>query len=107
MTLFHVIETPISTPLETEGMGDVFREAEGRIIPIRDWLNNQGYVATIKLVAARRVPDAIAEEVKSSEYSFVFMMKRRKKRGIFGSFSKSVTESVIRNVNCPVVTILV
>jgi nucleotide-binding universal stress UspA family protein len=107
MTLLHVIETPVSTPLNTEGMRDVFKEAEDKITPIRDWLNNQGYVATIKLVTARRVEDAIAEEASSTEYSFIFMMKRRKKRGILGSFSKSVTESVIRNVDCPVVTILV
>ena len=107
MMLLHVIETPISTPLDTDGMGDVFKEAEAMLVPLRDWLNGQGYIATIKIVTARRVPDAIAEEASSSEYSLVFMMKRRKKRGIFGSFTKSVTESVIRNVDCPVVTILV
>jgi nucleotide-binding universal stress UspA family protein len=37
----------------------------------------------------------------------IFMMKRRRKKGILGLFSKSVTENVIRNVDCPVVTILV
>lgn len=107
LTLLHVIETPISTPLDTEGMSDVFKEAESRIIPIRDWLNSQGYVATIKLVTARRVPDAIAEDASSTDYSMIFMMKRRRKRGVLGFFSRSVTESVIRHVSCPVVTILV
>jgi nucleotide-binding universal stress UspA family protein len=107
LTLLHVIETPISTPLGSEGMDDVFKEAENRIAPLRDWLNNQGYIATIKTVTARKVEEAIKEEAKSSEYSMVFMMKRRQKKGFFGRFSKSVTENVIRNVDLPVVTILV
>jgi len=79
LTLLHVIETPISTPLGSEGMDDVFKEAESKIIPIRDWLNGQGYSAIIKLVTARRVADAIAEEASSIDYSMIFMMKRRKK----------------------------
>jgi nucleotide-binding universal stress UspA family protein len=107
LTLLHVIETPISTPLGSEGMDDIFKEAENRIAPLRDWLNNQGYIATIKIVTARKVEEAITEEAKSSEYSMVFMMKRRQKKGFFGRFSKSVTENVIRNVDLPVVTILV
>jgi len=107
LTLLHVIETPISTPLGSEGMDDVFKEAESRIAPLRNWLKNQGYVATIKIVTARKVEEAIAEEANTSEYSMVFMMKRRQKKGFFGRLSKSVTENVIRNVDCPVVTILV
>jgi len=53
------------------------------------------------------VASAIADEASTSVYSLVFMMKRRKKKGFFGLLSKSVTESVIRMVDCPVVTILV
>jgi nucleotide-binding universal stress UspA family protein len=107
LTLLHIIETPISTPLGSEGMDDVFKEAESKIAPIRDWLNGQGYSAQIKIVTARRVADAIAEEASSIDYSMIFMMKRKKKKGLLGHLSKSVTESVIRNVACPVVTILV
>lgn len=107
LTLLHVIETPISTPLGSEGMDDIFKEAESKIIPIRDWLNGQGYSALIKLVTARRVADAITEEASSTDYSMIFMMKRRKKKGLLGRLSKSVTESVISSVDCPVVTILV
>ncbi|NHJ14261.1 MAG: universal stress protein [Candidatus Thorarchaeota archaeon] len=107
LTLLHVIETPISTPLGSEGMDDIFKESENKIRPIRDWLNSQGYVATIKIVTARHVEEAIAEEGGSGEYSMIFMMKRRKKKGLLGRFSKSVTEAVIRSVDCPVVTILV
>jgi nucleotide-binding universal stress UspA family protein len=107
ITLLHVIETPISTPLDSEGMDDVFKEAESGIVPIRDWFNNQGYVANIKIVTARKVGEAIVEEAMSSGYSMVFMMKRRRKKGILGRFSRSVTEYVIGNVDCPVITILV
>ena len=107
ITLLHVIEAPISTPLESEGMEVIFREAEAKVQPLQTWLNKQGYAAEIKLVTARSVASAISEEAGTSKYSMIFMMKRRRKKGILGIFSKSVTESVIRNVDCPVVTILV
>ncbi len=107
ITLLHVIEAPISTPLGSEGMEEIFEEARIRIEPLQNWLNKQGYVSNIKLVTARNVAAAIAEEASTSTYSLIFMMKRRRKTGLLGSLSKSVTESVIRMVDCPVVTILV
>ena len=107
ITLLHVIEAPIETPLGSEGMEETFRKAEMQVQPLQDWLNKQGYIAEIKLVTARNVSSAIAEEAGTTKYSLIFMMKRRRKKGILGLFSKSVTESVIRNVDCPVVTILV
>jgi len=107
ITLLHVIEAPISTPLESEGMEEIFKDAEGKIQPLQTWLNKQGYAAEIKLVTARNVASAIAEEAGTSRYSMIFMMKRRRKKGLLRFFSKSVTENVIRNVDCPVVTILV
>ncbi len=107
ITLLHVIEAPVSTPLESSGMEEIFSEAEKKVQPLQNWLNKQGYVAEIKLVTARDVSSAIAEEAGTSRYSMIFMMKRRRKKGILGLFSKSVTENVIRNVDCPVVTILV
>lgn len=107
ITLLHVIEAPVSTPLESEGMEEIYRGAEKKVQSLQDWLNKQGYVAEIKLVTARSVASAIAEEASTSKYSMIFMMKRRRKKGILGLFSKSVTENVIRNVDCPVVTILV
>jgi nucleotide-binding universal stress UspA family protein len=107
ITLLHVIEAPISTPLESEGMEEVFRDAEVKIRPLQDWLNKQGYVTEVKLVTSRSVASAISEEAGTSKYAMIFMMKRRRKKGILGLFSKSVTENVIRNVDCPVVTILV
>ncbi|MFW9956348.1 MAG: universal stress protein [Candidatus Thorarchaeota archaeon] len=107
ITLLHVIEAPISTPLGSEGMEEIFEEARIRIEPLQNWLNKQGYVSNIKLVTARNVAAAIAEEASTTTYSLIFMMKRRRKTGLLGSLSKSVTESVIRMVDCPVVTILV
>jgi nucleotide-binding universal stress UspA family protein len=107
ITLLHVIEAPVSTPLESGAMDEIFKEAEKKVQPLQDWLNKQGYVAEIKLVTARDVSSAITEEAGTSKYSMIFMMKRRRKKGILGILSRSVTESVIRNVDCPVITILV
>jgi nucleotide-binding universal stress UspA family protein len=80
LTLLHVIETPVATPLES---------------PMHN------------VVLARNVADAIIQETQNADYAFVFMMKRRKRKGIRGLFSRSVTERVIRYVECPVVTVLV
>lgn len=107
ITLFHVIEAPVSTPLESEGMDEILRRSEVKVQPLQDWLNKQGYVAEIKIVAARNVASAIAEEASTYKYSMIFMMKRRRKKGLLGRFSRSVTENVIQHVDCPVVTILV
>jgi len=107
LTLFHVIETPISAPLDTAEMKDLFAAAEIRIKPLADWLAKQGYRVQIKIAAARHVKDAIVEEAHGCRYSMLFMMKRRKRRGVRSHFLRSVTEEVIRRVECPVVTVLV
>ena len=104
LTLFHVIEAPISTPLDTEEMKDLVAAAEAKIKPLSDWLAKQGYRVQIKIAVARHVKDAIVEEAQDSRYSMLFMLKRRKRRK---RLSKSVTEEVIRRVQLPVVTMLV
>ncbi len=107
ITLFHVIETPISTPLEHSALDELKLKAENDLKPLREWLENQGYRLKTKIVVARHASEAIIEEANSSHYSLVFMMKRRKRRGHRIFPQKSVTESVIRDVECPVISVLV
>jgi nucleotide-binding universal stress UspA family protein len=104
LTLFHVIEMPISTPLDTDDMKDLVAAAEVKIKPLSDWLSKQGYRVQTKVAVARHVKDAIIEEASDPRYSMLFMLKRRKRRK---RFSKSVTEEIIGHVQLPVVTILV
>jgi nucleotide-binding universal stress UspA family protein len=104
LTLFHVIEMPISTPLDTDDMKDLVAAAELKIKPLSDWLSKQGYRVQTKVAVARHVKDAIIEEASDPRYSMLFMLKRRKRRK---RFSKSVTEEIIGHVQLPVVTILV
>ena len=107
ITLFHVIETPVSTPLEPKAFDTVSTEVQSKLEPLREWLVDQGYAVVSKIAIARRVSDAIIEEVNSSPYSLVFMMKRRRNKGLMRFFQKSVTEAVIRSVDCPVISVLV
>ncbi len=107
ITLFHVIETPVSTPLEPKAFESISKEVETLLEPLKTWLENQGYVVSSKIAVARRVSDAIIEEVSSSPYSLVFMMKRRRNKGFLGFLQKSVTEEVIRSVECPVISVLI
>ncbi|RDE10946.1 MAG: hypothetical protein C4K47_10740 [Candidatus Thorarchaeota archaeon] len=104
LTLFHVIETPISAPLDTDEMKDLVAAAEVKIKPLSDWLSKQGYRVQTKVAVARHVKDAIIEEANDPRYSLLFMLKRRKRRK---PLSKSVTEEIIGHVQLPVVTILV
>ncbi|MFW9907018.1 MAG: universal stress protein [Candidatus Thorarchaeota archaeon] len=107
ITLFHVIETPISTPLEHAALNELRSTAEQNLAPLQNWLQNQGYKVKTKIVVARHAFEAIIEEANSSRYSLVFMMKRRKKSGYRRILHKSVTEAVINHIDCPVISVLV
>ncbi|MFW9920597.1 MAG: universal stress protein [Candidatus Thorarchaeota archaeon] len=107
ITLFHVIETPVSTPLEPKVFDEISKDAELKLKPLREWLVSQGYIVTLKIAVARRVSDAIIEEVNTSSYSLVFMMKRRTNKGLGRYLQKSVTETVIRSIDCPVISVLI
>ncbi len=107
ITIFHVIETPVSTPLDPKAFDEVSKEAEMKLEPLRQWLIDQGYKVATKIAVARHVSDAIIEEVSLSSYSLVFMMKRRQNKGIRRYLQKSVTETVIRNIDCPVISVLI
>ncbi len=103
LVLFHVIEAPVTSSLDNELFAESMLQYEAQFRPLSEWLSQQGYKVQIKVAAARHVVDAIVEEALSSNYSFIFMMKRRRKTTIF---SKSITEQVIRRVNTPVVSVL-
>ncbi len=107
LTLLHVIEAPVATPLESPMHNEMVNMAIQKLQPLVDWLGDQGYTVDPEVVLARNVADAIIQETQNADYAFVFMMKRRKRKGIRGLFSRSVTERVIRYVECPVVTVLV
>jgi nucleotide-binding universal stress UspA family protein len=107
ITLFHVIETPMSTPLEHNALDELKLAAENDLRPLREWLENQGYHLKTKIVVARHASEAIIEEANTSHYSLIFMMKRRKRRGHQILPRRSVTESVIRDAECPVISVLV
>ncbi|MEM2142032.1 MAG: universal stress protein [Candidatus Thorarchaeota archaeon] len=107
VTVFHVVETPIVTPLDAEGLDETIQEAKRKNVdPLADWLRNSGYQVETRIAVARNVVDAIVEEVNEGDYAFVFMFKRRKKK-LRQRLTGSVTDRVIRRVDRPVVTILI
>jgi nucleotide-binding universal stress UspA family protein len=108
ITLFHVVETPVTTPLDAESLSEVVERVKAeKTKPIAEWLASNGYEVDTKIAVARKVADAIVEETQQSEYSFVFMMKRRRREGLRGLLSRSVTDEVVRRAECPVVSVFV
>ncbi len=108
IVLLHVVEAPSrTTPLDPEAYRHELDAAEDRLRPIVEWLNQQKLEASSKVVVARSIAEAIVTEANSGGYRFVFLMKRKMPRGWRKFFQKSVTERVIREAKCLVITSLV
>ncbi len=108
ITLFHVVEAPVVMPLDADSMDEIVERAKNeKVKPIAEWLTTNGYRVETKIAVARSTADAIIEEAQSCDYTFVFIMKRRKRKGAKRLMSESVTDKVIRTVKCPAVIVLV
>jgi len=106
ITLFHVIEAPMTSSLDYEDLNGILESFESMIKPIAAILEKQGYSVGIKTAVARSISSAILEEATSDEYGIIFMLKRRR-TGLRGIFSKSITQQVVEKSNIPVISVLV
>ena len=107
IVLFHVVEMPSRTvPIEVVSHKEEISLAEEILSPTAGWLDAQGYTTRKKIVVARDVAEAIVSEVNSDDYAFVMMTKRRPKQGMRSLFHRSVSEKVIREAKCMVLTTL-
>jgi len=105
--LFHVVEMPSRTvPIEVVSHKEEISLAEDILSPTEKWLREQGYAVAKKIVVARDVAEAIVSEGNSGDYTFVIMTKRRPEKGIRGLFHRSVSEKIIRESKCMVLTTL-
>ncbi len=107
IVLFHVVEMPSRTvPIEVVSHREEITLAGDILFPTEKWLQEQGYAVAKKIVVARDVAEAIVSEGNSGDYAFVIMTKRRPEKGIRGLFHHSVSEKVIRESKCMVLTTL-
>ncbi|KON26372.1 hypothetical protein AC481_07325 [miscellaneous Crenarchaeota group archaeon SMTZ-80] len=108
ITLFNVVEVPSTTlPINSSLFKREIAYERSRIQPLVSWLNSQNFNATLKVSVSRSSAEGIIEEANSEGYSFIIMMKR-KLRGRFQKFfHKSITEDVIKNTRCMVLTFLI
>jgi nucleotide-binding universal stress UspA family protein len=107
IVLFHVVEMPSRTvPIEVVSHKEEIALANEVLSPIAEWLKKEGYVTRKKIVVARDVAEAIVNEGNAEDYAFVIMTKRQPKKGIRGLFHHSVSERVIRETKCMVLTTL-
>jgi nucleotide-binding universal stress UspA family protein len=107
IVLFHVVEMPSRTvPIEVISHRAEIALADEILSPTAKWLEKEGYETRKKIVVARDVAEAIVTESNSEDYAFVIMTKRRPKKGVSGLFHRSVSERVIRESRCIVLTTL-
>jgi len=107
IVLFHVVEMPSRTvPIEVVSHKEEISLAEEILSPTAQWLDEQGYATRKKIVVARDIAEAIVTEANSNDYTFVIMTKRRPKKGMKSLFHRSVSEEVIREAKCMVLTTL-
>lgn len=107
IVLFHVVEMPSRTvPIEVVSHKEEIALADEVLSPIAEWLKEEGYVSRKKIVVARDVAEAIVNEANAEDYAFVIMTKRQPKKGVRGLFHHSVSERVIRETKCMVLTTL-
>ncbi len=105
ITLFHVVEAPITSPLSPESMNGILRRFEDTAKPIAQWFEQQHYKVSIKTAVARSVADAILEETSTGNYAFIFMLKRRRS-GLRTRLSRSITKQVSEKSAIPVISVL-
>jgi nucleotide-binding universal stress UspA family protein len=107
IVLFHVVELPSSTvPIEVVTHREEIALADEILSPTAQWLKEQGFISRKKIVVARDVAEAIVNETNAVDYAFVIMTKRHPKKGVRGLFHHSVSERVIRETKCMVLTTL-
>jgi nucleotide-binding universal stress UspA family protein len=107
IVLFHVVELPSRTvPIEVVSHKEEIALADEVLSPVAEWLKEQGYASRKKIVVARDVAEAIVTETNAEDYAFVIMTKRQPKKGVMRLFHHSVSEHVIREAKCMVLTTL-
>ena len=107
IVLFHVVELPSRTvPIEVVSHREEIALADEVLSPIAEWLKEQRCISRKKIVVARDVAEAIVNEANVEDYAFVIMTKRHPKKGLRGLFHHSVSERVIRETRCMVLTTL-
>lgn len=105
IVLLHVIEVPSRTgTLEPEAYQNEIKRAEMKLTELSKWLSDQGIRVRSKVAVARNAAEGVVSETESDGYMFVFLMKRRIKKGWKRLFRRSVSERVVRSANCLVMT---
>jgi nucleotide-binding universal stress UspA family protein len=103
--LFHVIEIPSrASTLDLDPYRNEINRAEENLTQLSKWLTEQGLEASIKVAIARNAAEGIVTETEMDGYMIVFLMKRRSAKGWRRIFNRSVSERVVREANCLVLT---
>lgn len=108
ITLFNVVEISSTTlPINSSLFEREIANERSRMQPLASWLNSQNFDVNLKVSVSRSSAEGIVEEANSEGYYFIIMMKRKLRGRFQNFFHKSITEDVIKNTRCMVLTFLI
>ncbi|PNV77816.1 MAG: hypothetical protein C0200_04280 [Thermoproteota archaeon] len=106
ITLFHVIQVPITTAMDKELFSKELEEVSKWLEEMAEELAGRGLRVQTRVVMSRDVAEAIAREGEEGNHDVIFMLKRRRK-SLKRVFQRSISSRVSELSRKPVVTILV
>lgn len=106
ITLFHVIQVPITTAMDKELFSKEIEEANKWLEEMAKELASRGLKAQTRVVMSRDIAEAIAREGEEGNHDVIFMLKRKRK-SLRKVFQRSISSRVSELSRKPVITILV
>jgi nucleotide-binding universal stress UspA family protein len=106
ITLFHVIQVPITTAMDRELFSKELEEANKWLEEMAKELMDKGLNVRTRVVMSRDIAEAIAREGEEENHDVIFMLKRRRK-SLKRIFQRSISSKVSELSRKPVITLLV
>ncbi|HIQ13801.1 MAG TPA: universal stress protein [Thermoprotei archaeon] len=101
ITLFTVVQLPVTTSLEQEDIIElpVIEEYKQKLEEISTMLKAIGFTVIEKLAFARDIVEAILNEVQENPYDMIILVKRRNLPRFIG---RSVSRSLLPKIHKPI-----
>lgn len=106
ITLFHVIQVPITAAMERELFSKELEEANRWLGEMAEELASRGLRVQTRVVMSRDIAEAIAREGEEGNHDAIFLLKRRRK-SLKRVFQRSISSKVSELSRKPVITVLV
>lgn len=102
LTFYHVVELPLPSPMYSDLIEPVLEERRRSLRGFVEWAEEQGFKASLKVVAARDAFSSIVEELEREKYSLLVVQRVEK---IARRLGLGVEEKLIRSLRIPILVL--